>query len=207
MTPLEFRELLQANTDLQLLDPCLRDDQPPFVFDPAPASWDRFRDELVSNLGVSRSDIRVVGSGRFGFSMKPGRNLSEFRDNSDIDLLIVNSALFDNLWLALLSAAYPRPPIIQKASGWLSKRRNELYTGWLTPLEIKLDTKIYGSKARPVLDFRTGWFNALKLASRYVARRHEDVTGRLYRSWDHADLYHLHSLGALRRTLLIEDHS
>jgi len=133
--------------------------------------------------------------------MKPGRNLKSFSDTSDIDVVIVNNELFDRLWIALLEAAYPREWIPQRLGGWLRARRKELYTGWLTPLEIKLDIEIFGPKAKPVLDFNAQWFNALKQASRHPPRRHEDVTGRLYRTWRHAELYHLNSLSALRREL------
>lgn len=201
MKPDEFRDLLEQQAEGQLLGLCLRDDLIPYVFEPKPEAWDTFRDELVSRLGVARADIRVVGSGRLGFSMKPGRNLKSFGDRSDIDIVFVNATLFDRLWLALLDAAYPRPPITRKTCGWLETRRNELYTGWLTPLEIRLDHKIFGSKAKPVLDFNTQWFNALKTASRHPPRRHEDITGRLYRTWRHAELYHLNSLASLRKTL------
>ncbi len=133
--------------------------------------------------------------------MKPGYNLKSFSDTSDIDVVIVNANLFDQLWVALLDAAYPRPPVTNVLGGWLQTRRNELYTGWLTPLEIKLDRKIFGVKAEPVLDFNTQWFNTLKQASRHPPRRHENITGRLYRTWRHAELYHLNSLVTLRRTL------
>ncbi|MGH6753555.1 MAG: hypothetical protein ACRERC_08960, partial [Candidatus Binatia bacterium] len=75
------------------------------------------------------------------------------------------------------------------------------------PQGIHLDMTIYGEKARPVLEFRTRWFNALKRASRHPPRRHQDVTGRLYRSWRHAELYHLDSLVALGRSLTGEDPS
>jgi hypothetical protein len=201
MTSEEFRNLLQQQSDLQLLDPCLRNDETPYVFEPQPASWSTFRDELASELNAAPQDIRVVGSGRFGFSMKPGHNLRSFRDTSDIDVVVVNEELFDRLWLALLDAAYPRGAINTKFGGWLNTRRNELYTGWLTPLEIRLDLKIFGSKAKPVLDFNVRWFNALKKASRHPVRRHEDITGRLYRTWRYAELYHLDSLATLRKTL------
>lgn len=201
MTTEEFRELLQQRTDVQLLDPCLHDDEAPYVFQPKPAAWDSFRDELVALLGVSRAEVRVVGSGRFGFSIKPWNKFKRFGDKSDIDVVIVNANLFDQLWLALLDAAYPRPPITDKLGGWLEKRRNELYTGWLTPLKIRLDRSIVGLKATPVLEFNTLWFNALKRAARHPPRRHEDITGRLYRTWRHAELYHLNSLSELRRAL------
>lgn len=49
MTSDEFRELLEHQTDRQLLDPCLREDQPPYVCEPVPDAWDKFRDELVSS--------------------------------------------------------------------------------------------------------------------------------------------------------------
>ena len=203
MTSEEFRDLLPQQTDIQLLDPCLRDDQTPYVFQPRPTAWDTFRNELVSKLSISRNDVRVIGSGRFGFSMKPGNNFKRFADTSDIDVVIVNAVLFDQLWLALLEAAYPRPPITEmpRVGGWLRKRRYELYTGWLTPLEIKLDSKIFGAKAKPVLEFNARWFNALKQASRHPPRRHADISGRLYRTWEHAELYHLNSLAALRNAL------
>lgn len=201
MTANEFRELIDRRTDQELLDPCLRDEAIPFIFETNPPSWDTFRETIVERLGIERSDIRVVGSARFGFSMKPGLNLRAFRDTSDIDVVVVNASLFDELWIHILEAAYPRPPVTQRLGGWLESRRNELYTGWLTPLEIKLDITIIGARAKPVLDFNLRWFNALKEASQHPPRRHESVTGRLYRTWRHAELYHVNSLAALRRNL------
>jgi hypothetical protein len=201
MTSEEFRDLIQQKNDRQLLDLCLYDEQTPYVFEPQPSGWDAFRDELASTLNISRSDIRVVGSARFGFSLKPGYDLKRFVDTSDIDAIIVNADLFDQLWLALLEAAYPRPPITELIGGWLEKRRSELYTGWLTPLKIKLDKTIIGVKAEPVLSFNAQWFNIFKRVSRHCSRRHEDISGRLYRTWRHAELYHLNSLASLRKSL------
>jgi hypothetical protein len=199
----EFRAMLAEQTDVQMLESCLHDEAAPYIFGDRPAAWDMFRDELVVRLGVVRADIRIVGSGRFGFSMKPGHNLKAFRDTSDIDVVVVNPVLFDQLWVSILEAAYPRPPVTELIGfgGWLANRRNELYTGWLTPLAIKLSSRIFGAKAKPVLDFNAKWFNALKTASQHPARRHENITGRLYRTWRHAELYHLSSLGTLRKTL------
>lgn len=202
MTPVEFRQLVAEKTDDQLLGLCLHDDITPYVFEPKPDAWDAFRAELVKSLGVARDDVTVVGSARLGFSLKPWANLKVFDERSDIDVLVVNPVLFDEVWLALLRAAYPRRPVTeQMPGGWLVKRQSELYTGWLWPPGIRLDAKIFGKRVRPVLDFRTRWFNTFKQASRHPPRRHEDITGRLYRTWDHADLYHLNSLALLRESL------
>ena len=197
----EFKTLAEKKTDIQLIGACLSDDIMPYVFEPNPSAWNLFRREIGAQLGVSHGDIRVVGSGRLGFSMKPWGNLTRFTDKSDVDVVIVNSDAFDELWLSLLHAAYPRSPLTEKLGGWLKDRRNEVYTGWITPLDIHLDGKIVGEKATPVLEFKIRWFNTLKQASRHLPRRHEDIQARLYRSWRHAELYHLNSLAELRRSL------
>lgn len=192
---------MRERRDIDLLSLCLRDNDPPYVFAAKPQNWDIFRNELASSLGTSAADIRVVGSGRLGFSMKPSVHLRPFLDTSDIDVVVVDAGLFDYLWMELLQAAYPRPPTTSRLVGWLSKRRAELYTGWLTPLEITLDRSIFGVRADAVLQFRARWFNALKLAARLPSRRHSDIKGRLYRTWTFAELYHLNSLGELRKSL------
>lgn len=198
MTADEFRELIAAVTDADLLGTCLFDDATPYVFEEDRDTWEGFRAEIAVELGIAAADIRVVGSGRLGFSVKPGTNLRPFTDESDVDLIVINSELFDFIWFALLDAAYPRPPATNLVGGWLQKRREDLYTGWISPLEIRLDRRIFGAKAEPLLSFNSRWFNTLKKASRLPTRRHEDVTGRVYRTLRHAELYHLNSLGALR---------
>jgi hypothetical protein len=202
MTSDEFRQLLPTRTDIELLGLCLSDDFTPYVFGSRNDVWGDFRGEIAGELGIPPVDIRVIGSARLGFSLKPGTNLRSYGDTSDVDLIVVNASLFDYVWVALLEAAYPRPPATQLVGGWLQKRRDEIYTGWITPLEIRLDRRIFGSKAEPVVSFSSRWFNMLKRASRFIIRRHEDVTGRLYRTLDHAKLYHLDSLAALRKTIV-----
>lgn len=197
----EFRELLQTKSDRQLLGLCLHDATTPYVFQPNLSSWDAFRDELTLGLGVEREDIRIVGSGRLGFSTKPYNNLGRFTHKSDIDVLIVNAHAFDELWMSLLKAAYPRGAAINKLGGWLKDRKNEVYTGWITPLGIHINAMIFGQKASQVLYLKSRWFDALKKASKHPSKRHEDVNGRLYRTWEHAELYHLNSLASLRKSL------
>lgn len=197
----EFRATLATKKDHELLGLCLRDQELPFVFDTRPQSWVNFRKQVAADLHAQEGDLSIVGSGRLGFSLKPRNNLKAFSDKSDIDVVVVNESLFDELWIALLTAAYPRPPITEQLGGWLAERRREVYTGWISPDEMKLDGKIYGAKAKPVNEIRVRWFTALKRASQHPPRRHEDITARLYRTWSHAELYHLNSLAALRQSL------
>jgi hypothetical protein len=201
MTSDEFRLLMANNTDADLLGPCLNDDFTPYVFGARTDIWNDFRAEISGELGIPAADVRIVGSARLGFSLKPGTNLRRYRDASDVDVIVVSAKLFDYVWVSLLDAAYPRPPATHLVGGWLQQRRDEVYTGWITPLDIRLDRRIFGARAEPVVSFNSRWFNTLKRASRLVIRRHEDITGRLYRTLEHATLYHLNSLATLRKTL------
>lgn len=200
MDSTDFQALLAAKTDTEMLGPCLRDNALPFVFDTKPAAWDNFKAFLSKALRVDEADIVVVGSGRHGFSTKPGRNFRKFTDQSDVDVVIVHAERFDELWFKLLSAIYPKN-YEQQFGGWIAERRNEIYTGWVTPKEIRLDLSIFGEKARPAKEFAFQWFQALQKASQFPSRRHKEVNARLYRSWSHVDLYHIYSLSELRRSL------
>src|SRR6266568_4700859 len=107
MTRDEFRQLVTATSDTDLLGPCLYDDATPYVFDSDPARWETFRGEIAAELGIAAGDIRIIGSARLGFSLKPGTNLKQFTDASDIDVIVINAELFDYIWISLLNAAYP----------------------------------------------------------------------------------------------------
>jgi hypothetical protein len=201
MKPDKFREMLRATADPGLLDVCLRADDVPFICKDA-AGWTAFRHELTGGVdGLVERDIRIVGSARLGFSMKPRNRLREFTAESDIDVVVVNEALFDWLWIALLVAAYPRMAVNRGIGGWDVPGRAELFAGWLTPTAIRMDWTIVGQPGVPLSEFKRKWFNALKLAARHSAKPHNDIQGRLYRTWRHAELYHLFSIAQLRRSL------
>jgi hypothetical protein len=201
MKPDEFRELMRASTDVDLLDVCLRAEDVPFICKDA-QGWAAFRHEMTTRIdGLAIGDIRIVGSARHGFSTKPRNHLREFLHESDIDVAIINPTLFDSLWIALLEAAYPRVAETRKIGWWDTFGRTELFAGWLTPTAIHMDWKILGRRGLQLSEFKRKWFEALKLAARHSTRPHNDIQGRLYRTWRHAELYHLHSISELRRSL------
>ena len=201
MNRAEFRDMLRTTADPDLLDVCLRADGVPFICKDV-AGWTAFRQEMANGVeGLAVGDIRIVGSARLGFSMKPRNHLREFTEESDIDVVVVNETLFDQLWIALLVAAYPRLAVNREIGRWDVPGRAELFAGWLTPTAIHMDWRIVGQRGVPLSHFKRQWFDALKLAARHSIKPHNDIQGRLYRTWRHAELYHLFSISELRRSL------
>lgn len=179
----------------------------PFVFRDTPQTLGVLKSHLAAELGVDASNIVVVGSARLGFSLNPDKFPRQFSDTSDIDIVIVDKGLFDKVWTTLLRWNYPRRLVkLGKADGdWVYQRRKDIYWGWFTPDRIRFEGISYPDALQPLRDLSTRWFNAFHSLSQYsdhaeLARR--EASGRLYRTWSHASLYHEEGLRVLRSTLL-----
>jgi len=68
----------------------------PYAFKNSAGTYDEMREWLAVRLKVQIKDVTLVGSGRIGFSMKPLVFGREFSESSDLDLTIVNLALFES---------------------------------------------------------------------------------------------------------------
>jgi hypothetical protein len=179
----------------------------PFVFRQTPEALDVLKRHLFSELGADPDNISIVGSARIGFSLNPDNFPRGFSEASDIDVLIVDKGLFDEIWTALLKWNYPRRRLskLGKIDGdWTYQRRKDIYWGWFVPDEIRFEGLSFPDALEPIRDLSTKWFNAFHSLSQYsnhveIARR--EINGRLYRTWNHASLYHEEGLRLLRSSL------
>lgn len=175
----------------------------PFVFQSEPGSMVSLRNHLGERLAVSSTSVTVIGSARIGFSLSPDNFSRQFSDESDIDVLIVDERLFDNVWKTLLKWHYPRR--ISGLDGvdkqWAANRRKDLYWGWFVPDKIRFEGLSLPDVLRPLRDLSTSWFDAFKSLSHYPQFIRRNVSGRLYRTWDHALLYHMDGLRQVKNLL------
>ncbi|GAB2899774.1 hypothetical protein ACCI51_18125 [Microbulbifer echini] len=126
------------------------------------------RETICENFQIEYNDVILVGSGKLGFSIKPSRRFRAFNDDSDIDIAIVSTKLFEKIW----EEAY-----LFKKSGadWPSSNRFFKYIseGWIRP--DKLPTSSY-------FTFTAEWwnfFNDLTSSNRFGPYK---VRGGLYHS-------------------------
>jgi hypothetical protein len=198
----EFTELLLAQP-ANALDAVVQEyvfEGVPYVFRNKPQSLRVLLDHLSSNLGITLGNAAVVGSAKVGFSLDPDNFPRQFSDDSDIDVIVVDHLLFDEIWATMLKWNYPRR--ISGLSGvdrdWAAQRRKDVYWGWFRPDAIRFDGLTLPHVLRPLRDIGTRWFNTFRSLSRYPEFIHRDVHGRLYRSWDHARLYHADGLRQIK---------
>ena len=68
--------------------------------------YDAFKKFISKKLGVHYNDIGIAGSAKLGFSLNPDKNLKDFDDSSDIDIIIVSRTLFERFWQEYLNDSY-----------------------------------------------------------------------------------------------------
>lgn len=159
-------------------------------------------DHLAEHLGIDESSIRVVGSGRIGFSLNPANFPRRFSDVSDIDVVVVDEGLFDRVWHTMLEWNYPRRFRLYGADRhWQRSRQDDLYWGWFRPDKIRYTGLAFPEILKPLRDLSTQWFNAFRSLSAYPDLAAREISGRLYRTEQHAISYHVDGLRKLKAQL------
>ena len=132
----------------------------------------------------------MVGSARIGFSLSPNKYGAPFNEFSDIDIVVVSSSLFDPSWIDLLESKYTKGSILTTRTKRGLKEHREahhIYNGWMYPEAVL-----------QVLQIGERWLSTFNGLSRIEELASRTVTGRLYKTWQHARLYHRWSLQKVR---------
>jgi hypothetical protein len=181
----------------------------PFVFREQPEILDVLREHLRGSFKLQKDNVIVVGSAKLGFSLNPYNFPRQFSEDSDIDVLVVDHELFDEVWMTLLKWQYPRRGVNLggEEGKWARVRRKELYWGWFVPSAIRFRGLSFTDTLRPIRDISTEWFNCFQSLSQYPEFVSRKVSGRLYRTWDHALLYQADGLRQIRDVVMKESSS
>jgi hypothetical protein len=174
----------------------------PYVFRDEPANFALLRQHIADGLKVSAEMITVIGSAKLGFSASPDTFARAFTEESDIDVIVVDKPVFDRFWHTLLQWSLPLrgSKLMYNDFKWKQERMEDVYSGWFVPSEIKFDRIPY-AVLEPIRRLKTSWFNTFRSLSRYSQFAGRDVNGRLYRSWEHATLYHVDGLRRVQKML------
>ncbi len=200
-TPSEFSEWLKTKRFGDLVDRWLLGGAV-YAFDDKPEDAEMLASHLATKLHTAQENIRIVGSAKLGFSLSPDSFSRSFGEDSDIDVIVVDSALFDAAWHSILRWNYPhrRDRLITPDFRFREARSREIYWGWMEPDQVQFAHVSYTSLLGPVQELKARWFEAFRSLGRHPNFARRDVSGRLYRTWDFARLYHENGLGLIQTT-------
>ena len=165
----------------------------PYSFSGNPDIYDRMLQELSYGLKVGKQDICIVGSARIGFSLSPAKFGVPFGQFSDVDVVVVSPCLFDPSWINILSNPRVRwSSLSSRTRQSLKDHRTKHYVhqGW-----------IYPDSLAEALDIGERWLTTFHGLSQTPMLSSYNIGGRLYRTWDHARIYHRRGLEKVRESL------
>ena len=189
-TRVEFEALLKTRTIDWIIDNYIFDGQPFYSAD-APEVHNQMVRAISIGLKVPQDDICVVGSARIGFSLSPLKFGEPFSDFSDIDICIVSSSLFDPSWLDIIEKRRTQPATMNSRTKFQLREHRErhyVFNGWIYPKSVV-----------QALEIGQRWLRTFNGLSRISELASRTISGRLYRTWAHARLYHRGSLEKVKR--------
>lgn len=122
----------------------------PFFFKDKMDLYFEIKKKISQRFKIPISNIYLVGSGQFGFSLNPEKNYSNFRneDNedkntkaSDLDFAIISPKLFDEYWDEVCEIRLSKTAHSKDDEKLFSKFRNYLFRGWIRPDAFPFDFK------------------------------------------------------------------
>ena len=127
------------------------------------------RSEIADHFQLNPNEVLVVGSAKLGFSIVPSKRYRLFHDESDIDVAIVSSKLFDEIWETVFR--------YRDAVGYWPEYKEfttYLFRGWIRP-----------DKLPPSNVFQVGkdWWNFFQEVTNSGVYGDYKIKGALYKSW------------------------
>ncbi len=213
-TPDEFKSLVLAVDSHNVLAKVFLLEGSPYVFASSPMKYVIFREQVAERFSVGSQDVCIVGSAKLGFSPSPVKFGRPFKEESDVDVVVISEQIFHHGSFELFrSLNYVNPPvhiarsakaekgkspIVQvEARDWIKMKealRNYTFNNFnpsLLPGDNALRQDIFDK-----ITSTAGLFLALE-PQVFVSK----IRCRLFRSWKAAESYYANSLRQLKSAL------
>ena len=126
------------------------------------------RSRVAKKFGLHPNEVLVVGSAKLGFSIVPDKEYDLFSDESDIDVALISSKLFDEYWNQVYNFKEKNPY-------WNEDDFVEyLFQGWIRP------DKFPQSKLFPLRKDWWDFFQSITSSGRFG---NYNIRGGLYQSY------------------------
>lgn len=163
------------------------------------------KQDIATKFSIHPSDVVMVGSGKLGFSIsekvikdKETNKIIEtkpkyraFGDQSDLDIAILSSNLFDEIWYRLYEYKKTK-------SYWPREKKfiQYLFEGWIRP--DKLPPSTTG------LEIQQDWFEFFSGLTNSGKYGDLSITAGLYKNWGFLEGYQIESIINCKKALELE---
>jgi hypothetical protein len=139
------------------------------------SSYFRLNAKVAQEFGIHHSEVLLVGSGKLGFSIVDSKRYRPFGDTSDLDIAIISTPLFDEMWIDVFE--------YWRFGGYwpeLDQFRKYLFRGWLRP-----------DKLPPEQSFirRRHWWEFFRELTNSQDFGPYQIRAGLYKSWHFLESY------------------
>jgi len=167
--------------------------------------------DLSDALNIHSNDILIVGSGKLGFSIKPEKDgkymfnsfrfeATEGKEESDIDIAIIDSNLFEDKLKNLYEHMIGYDDIkINEFFNDCSKKRKKpcfygfsryILMGWLRPDQMPIGFNLFK--------------DIEKIQNKYRKKYNIKINIGIYKSWFYFENYNIQNLKNMQNTLMLE---
>jgi len=158
----------------------------PYIFKDDEDKYFDLKREIAANFSEHYSNIHMVGSAKLGFSIAPNKLWKPFSIESDIDIVIVSTKLFENLWGNIHEFNIGLTNRTKDEDNRYKRFLNYFFKGWIRPDLFPFE---YPAK--------TKWFEFFKSIS-YKKYGPQKIACALYYSFNFFEKYHIENINKLR---------
>ena len=159
----------------------------PYIFKNDEDKYFDLKREIAANFSEHYNNIHMVGSAKLGFSIiAPNKLWKPFTIESDIDIVIVSTKLFEKLWGSVHEFNIGLTSRTKDEDDRYKRFLDYFFKGWIRPDLFPFEYSV-----------KTDWFDFFKSIS-YRKYGYQKITGALYHSFNFFEKYHTKNVAKLR---------
>ncbi len=169
-----YKDILKGKTSNYIIEKYVLHNVP-YFFAKDMDLYFEIKKKISEFYSISITNIYLVGSGQFGFSMSSEKDYRDFvweesteELASDLDIAIISNKLFDEYWDGICDYNINKVPHDSKDEKLFNEFKNYLYKGWMRPDKFPFE-----------YEKRKAWFNFFKTLQPLVNRK---VAGGIFRN-------------------------
>lgn len=142
---------------------------------------------LNSKLEIAYHNVLMVGSGKIGCSLSPEKIFRQFNEDSDIDIAIISSKRFNDIWGKIRIASMDEHISYQSIT-------SSIFRGFINEKQFS-----------NIAFARQYWNEQITDLNRSIQEEigiYHQINYRIYRSWEDLEDYHMNGVNKLRNNIL-----